>query len=173
MRLLLPLFLLLAFTAPSRADFWDEVGTTINGSVSAVGRVTLSPQRMPRTPDQVVQSLSSQISSNTSITPQAANDLLQELKTLDLEKLYTVAADVSTCVIVTCHGLPSAKVASLAERLVASLHDEASLQSDVWTRGLAILSASIALISVLVNLTLGVARHREAKRPSVPGDSPV
>lgn len=160
MRLLLSLVFVVVLCPPAYAEFWTEVGNTINGSVVAVGRATASRQGAPRTPDQLAQSLSTQISHDAPISPQAATDLLADLKSLDPDRLDTVAADVSTCIIVNCRGLPAAKVASLAERIAASLRDAANLESAFWTRGVAILSAAIALLSVLVNLTLGLAKRK-------------
>lgn len=147
------------FTAPAFAGgFLDSV----NDSITQVGRATVAAQDMPRTPEQVSQILRQQVVTAEAISPQAADALLTALKALTREQLDTVAADVSTCVIVSCHGLPAAKVASLAERLVASLRDAASQESSLWTRGVAILSALIALLSVVANVAMNLATRRRA-----------
>jgi len=159
-RLVLSLVCLLLLCPPAHAEFWSEVGNTINGSVVAVGRATASRQSAPKTPDQLAQSLSTQISHDVPISPQAATDLLADLKGLDPDRLDTVAAEIGTCIIVNCRGMPAAKVASLVERIAASLRDAANLESAFWTRGVAILSAGIALLSVLVNLTLGLPKRK-------------
>ena len=160
LRFPLVLLLLTLSATPSSAGWVED---TVNGSIQQVGRATYSPEALSRTPEQAVQSFASQIATNSSITPQAAHDLLTDLKSLDRDRLNTVAANVSTCLIVNCRGIPGDKVASLADHLATALQDAADQDSAVWTRGVAILSVVVALFSVIVNLLLGISNRRKAK----------
>jgi hypothetical protein len=160
LRPLLPLAILALTIAPSHAGWVDE---TVNRSIESVGRATLSPQSLSKDPQAVVQSLASQVATGASITPEAATSLLTDLKNLDRDKLDTVAANVSTCILVDCHGVPGDKVAALASRVLSALQTEADQQANLWTRGVAIISVLVALLSVIVNIALNLANRRKAK----------
>ena len=160
LRPLLPLLLLVLTATPSMAGWVDE---TINRSIENVGRATLSPDSLPKSPDQLVQSLSSQVATGASITPEAATNLLTDLKGLDRDRLETVAANVSTCVLVDCRGIPGDRVATLADRILLALQNEDDQRQNLWTRGVAILSVLVALLSVIVNVALNLATRRREK----------
>ncbi len=160
LRFLLPALILALSTAPAFAGWVDD---TVNTSIENIGAATLSPEALGRNPQLRVDSLASQIGTGTSITPQAAYDLLGELRNLDRDKLETVAANVSTCVIIDCHGVPADRVASLADRIIASLQETADQKSNLWSRGVSIISVLIALLSLAANLLITLSARRKEK----------
>lgn len=160
LRFLLPILILALSAAPASAGWVDD---TVNNSIESIGAATLSPEAMSRNPQLRVDSLASQIGSGATISPQAAHDLLGELRGLDHDMLETVAANVSTCVIIDCHGVPSDRVASLADRIISSLQETADQKANLWSRGVSIISVLIALISLAVNLLLTLSNRRREK----------
>ena len=159
LRFFLPLLILALSAGPALAGWVDE---TVNNSIEGIGRATLSPQSLDH-PTSRVDSFASQIATGATVNPQAAHDLLTELRALDHDQLETIAANVSTCVMIDCRGIPSDRVASLADRIITSLQETADQKSNLWSRGVSIISVLIALISLAVNLMLTLSTRRKEK----------
>ena len=165
LRLFLPVLIIAMSAAPAFAGWVDD---TVNNSIESIGRATLSPEALGRNPDLKVDSLASPIATGATITPQAAHDLLGELRALDRDRLETVAANVSTCVLVDCRGIPGDKVATLADRILLALRNDDDQRQNLWTRGVAILSVLVALLSVIVNVALNIATRRREQAAAPP-----